>query len=155
MMVVYKIISTCLGIGYIKKGGGTVAAIFTCIVWFLCSIAFHSSGNNIFIEILIILFLSILGIYTGNKLEKLWGKDSYRIVLDEVVGMLITLIGAPANWKCIFLGLLFFRVFDIAKPLYIRKLEKIPGGWGVMLDDIVAGIYALIVLQIVLTLFAI
>jgi phosphatidylglycerophosphatase A len=71
------------------------------------------------------------------------------VVADEVVGQWITLIGAPANWAFALIGLILFRLFDITKPTPVREIERLPGGWGIMLDDVGAGIYALVVVQIV------
>jgi phosphatidylglycerophosphatase A len=73
-------------------------------------------------------------------------------VIDEVAGMCISLLWIPATPLNIFIGLVLFRFFDILKPLFIRKLEALPGGWGVMFDDVLAGIYANIILQIFIRL---
>ncbi len=78
-----------------------------------------------------------------------WGEDPSCVVADEMVGMWLTLVGLPLTLGNIGLGFLLFRFFDIAKPLGIRRLEKIPGGWGVVLDDVLAGVYANVVLQII------
>lgn len=77
-----------------------------------------------------------------------WGEDPSHVVADEMVGMWLTLVGNPLTWGNLGLGFLLFRFFDIAKPLGVRRLEKIPGGWGVVLDDVLAGVYASILLQI-------
>jgi len=77
-----------------------------------------------------------------------WGEDPSHVVADEMVGMWLTLVGNPLTWSNLGLGFLLFRFFDIAKPLGVRRLEKIPGGWGVVLDDVLAGVYANILLQI-------
>jgi phosphatidylglycerophosphatase A len=73
------------------------------------------------------------------------------VVIDEVAGMLITLIFIPITLKCVLTGLVLFRFFDITKPLFIRKMESLPKGWGVMADDVLAGIYAHIVLTIIVS----
>jgi phosphatidylglycerophosphatase A len=69
-------------------------------------------------------------------------------VIDEVAGMCISVLFIPLTWVTIAVAFILFRAFDILKPLYIRRLEAVPGGWGVMLDDLAAGIYANIVMQI-------
>ena len=71
------------------------------------------------------------------------------MVIDEVVGVWISLFWLPLTWQHLLIGFCLFRLFDIWKPLGIRQLEKIPNGWGVMLDDVAAGIYANICLQII------
>jgi phosphatidylglycerophosphatase A len=80
-----------------------------------------------------------LGVRSAGKWKPEWGKDSYRVVIDEVAGMCLTLLFVPVRWPYLLIGLLLFRFFDIAKPLYIRKMEHLNGGWGVMMDDVLAG----------------
>jgi phosphatidylglycerophosphatase A len=85
----------------------------------------------------------------GKVAESMWGKDSNKIVIDEVAGMMITLLFIPVQFKFVLAGLVLFRFFDIAKPLFIKKMELLPEGWGVMADDVLAGLYANILLQII------
>lgn len=148
-MLFHKISATVFGIGYVGKGGGTVAAIFCCICWYL---AWHGNNHAIF-AIFITAAITALGIWSGNKVEPLWGKDHSRVVIDEVAGQAIALLFIPVTVKYLIASLVLFRLFDIAKPLLIRKLEALPGGWGVMADDVLAGIYANIVLQMVIFIF--
>jgi phosphatidylglycerophosphatase A len=145
MLQLHKQIASVLGIGYIK-GGGTFAAIAYCIIWFLLPAGFSNSYWQVAVTFLIIL----LGTWSANQVEKDWGKDSSRVVMDEVAGMAITLLYAPHTLLCLIIGLVLFRLFDIVKPFGIRRMEKLPGGVGVMADDILSGIYALIVLRIVI-----
>jgi phosphatidylglycerophosphatase A len=148
-MLFHKLLATSLGIGYIGKGAGTAAAIFTALVWFGIS----TLGFNGFFPALAATFMIIaFGIWSGNVVEPLWGKDHNRVVIDEVAGMCISLLWIPATPLNILIGLILFRFFDILKPLFIRKLEALPGGWGVMFDDVLAGIYANIILQIFIRL---
>ncbi|HEY0298606.1 MAG TPA: phosphatidylglycerophosphatase A [Arachidicoccus sp.] len=148
-----KIISTFLGVGYIKKGGGTVAAAITAFLWYWIATAMGFGGrNDILFQCTVITVVFFLGVWGGDKVEKIWGKDSYRVVLDEVLGMCISLFLIPVKWQTVLAALVLFRIFDIAKPFYIRRMENFPGGWGVMLDDVLAGVYANIVLLMVLAL---
>ena len=98
---------------------------------------------------MILLFL-YLGVIATDHLEKEWGKDPSKVVMDEVIGVWIALLFVPVTWVNLLLAFALFRLFDIWKPLFIRKLEAIKGGWGVMLDDVLAGVYANIVLQVIL-----
>lgn len=139
----HKVISSVFGIGYIGKGGGTVAAIAACIAWYFL----HAGGYTVMQQVIISLVICLVGIWSGNVVEKDWGKDNKKVVIDEVAGMCIALIAVPGSYAGIIAALILFRFFDIAKPLYIRATEKLPGGWGVMMDDIVAGIYANLILQ--------
>jgi phosphatidylglycerophosphatase A len=77
-------------------------------------------------------------------------KDPQFVVIDEVAGQLVTLIGAPVAWKSLSLGLILFRGFDIVKPPPVRFLERLPEGTGIVVDDLAAGLYALAVMQAVL-----
>jgi phosphatidylglycerophosphatase A len=142
----HRLITTCLGIGYIPKGGGTFAAIATCLCWYFARLGKDQYGPGPVIATFLIL---VLGVWSANNMESEWGEDSPKIVIDEVAGMCLTLLFIPVRWPYILCGLLLFRFFDIAKPLYIRKMESIPGGWGVMMDDVLAGIYSNLILQVI------
>ena len=150
MLKLHKLVSTSLGIGYIGKGGGTVAAVAVCLC--LYAIPQAGGGQLVFWLPIITLALTVLGVWSANEVEPHWGKDDKKVVIDEVAGMLITMLFIPVSLSTLLAGLVLFRFFDIVKPLYIRRLEKVRGGLGVMLDDVVAGVYANIVLQILLYL---
>ncbi|MEO0102706.1 MAG: phosphatidylglycerophosphatase A [candidate division WOR-3 bacterium] len=99
------------------------------------------------------IFLFFLGVYIATDLEKIWGKDARRITIDEVLGILVTfLFIAPINPKTILLGFLLFRFFDIVKLPFIKNSQRIRGGWGVMIDDLLAGILSNVALQILILL---
>ncbi len=146
MVLIHRLISTCLGIGYTPKGGGTVAAVVCCIAWYF---AWAGGNDHFWAQVLTVGVIFIIGVYSSGKMEVFWGKDSYRVVIDEVAGMGLTLLFVPVRWQYVAVGLVLFRFFDIAKPLGIRKMEQISGGWGVMMDDMLAGLYANLLLQIV------
>jgi phosphatidylglycerophosphatase A len=146
MIRVHKIIASIFGIGYIRKGGGTVAAAFAVLIWWYL----FRNGTDWLMPVLLTVIVTVIGIIAGNIVEKDWGKDSYRVVIDEVAGMFISLLFIPVETKWVLIAFILFRFFDIAKPLFIRNMERFKGGWGVMLDDIVAGIYANIVLQLII-----
>jgi phosphatidylglycerophosphatase A len=145
-MLFHKLTATVFGIGYIGKGAGTVAAIFCSICWYMAW-AGNYPGH---IALIITAIITALGIWSGNKVEPLWGKDHGRVVIDEVAGMCISLLFIPVTINYVVAALVLFRFFDIVKPLYIRKMEALPGGLGVMMDDVLAGVYANIVLQVFL-----
>ncbi|HSU49755.1 MAG TPA: phosphatidylglycerophosphatase A, partial [Segetibacter sp.] len=91
-----------------------------------------------------------LGVWSGNVVDAFWGKDSSKVVIDEVAGMMVSLLFIPIVLKYVLAGLVLFRIFDIAKPLFIKRMEALPKGWGVMGDDVVAGVYANLLLQVIL-----
>ncbi|HTI61342.1 phosphatidylglycerophosphatase A [Mucilaginibacter sp.] len=145
-MQFHKLVSTCLGIGYIGKGAGTVAAIATCICWYFA----WAGGYHSTLSVIITVAVTFLGVWSSGIVATIWGKDPSRVVVDEAAGMCISLLFLPPNLKYIGAGLVLFRFFDIVKPLFINKMEKLPGGWGIMFDDVLAGVYANIILQAVL-----
>ncbi|RVU01231.1 phosphatidylglycerophosphatase A [Mucilaginibacter limnophilus] len=142
-----KLIASIFGIGYIKGGGTIAAAVTSIIIYFLWK---YPIWQHPLPFTLLGIAITLIGVYVGNKVEPFWGKDSYRVVIDEVAGMWVTMILAPANWHFLVAGFVLFRLFDIWKPLYIKRTEALPGGWGVMMDDVVAGIYANVVLQLII-----
>ena len=145
-MKFYKIVASVFGIGYVGKGGGTIAAIFYCIIWLLLPAGY----TNTFWQVIITIFIILIGIWCSNHVDSVWGKDSSKVVIDEVAGIAISLLYVPKNFYFLVLALILFRFFDIVKPLGIKKLENLPRGWGVMADDILAGIYALLIIQLLL-----
>ncbi|MVT43296.1 phosphatidylglycerophosphatase A [Chitinophaga oryziterrae] len=146
MIRIHKMMATSLGIGYIGKGGGTVAAAVAALCWYLVLAGQHQPGYG---PLIFTIAITLLGVWSGNEVEPYWGKDDKKVVIDEVAGMCISLLFLPVNWKYVLAGLVLFRFFDIRKPLLIRKLEVLPGGWGVMFDDVLAGIYSNLILQVV------
>jgi len=149
-MQFHKLFSTSLGIGYIGKGGGTVAAVFCCICWYL---AWHGSlPPPLLLSVIITIVITGLGVWSSGIVEKIWGKDPSRVVIDEVAGMCIGLLFIPVELKYIIAGLVLFRFFDIVKPLLIRKMELLPAGWGIMMDDVLSGVYTNILLSAVVWL---
>jgi len=136
--------STVLKIGYLPIAPGTWGSLAAVVIWFLI---IESTSTITFITAIIIIF--ILGVYTSSITERhLAQKDPSIIVIDEWVGQWIALLFVP---KSLLLGLVafaLFRLFDIWKPYPIKALDKMPSGWGIMLDDVLAGAYALLVLSV-------
>ncbi|MGN6639944.1 MAG: phosphatidylglycerophosphatase A family protein [Mucilaginibacter sp.] len=146
-MQFHKLTSTCLGIGYIGKGAGTVAAVATCVCWYL---AWAGGFPPFLISIIITIAITLLGIWSSGIVSKIWGHDPSKVVIDEAAGMCISLLFVPVYLKYVISALILFRFFDIIKPLLIKKMEKLPAGWGIMFDDVLSGVYANILLQAVL-----
>jgi phosphatidylglycerophosphatase A len=141
------------GVGWLPVAPGTWGATVALLPLFF----FTKMGPLVFstslpiftlvLTVLIVIFTWI-GVKAADYLHDEWGDDPKQIVIDEMVGVWIAILGLPLTVPNLIIGFILFRFFDIAKPLGIRKLEKIKGGWGVMLDDVLAGVYANIVLQI-------
>ncbi len=135
-----KLIATVFGAGLLPIAPGTWgAAVGAAVLLFFQGF----DEKKVFVPLFfVVVFLSWLGALIAENLEKTWGEDPKKFVLDEFVGVLATLLTHALTWQNIALGFVFFRFFDIAKPLGIRKFEKIGGGWAVMADDLAAAFWA-------------
>jgi len=97
--------------------------------------------------------VAIIGIPAATRVSRASGlKDPQFVVIDEVVGQLITMIAVPVSWKSLVVGFILFRGFDIVKPPPVRQLERLREGLGIVIDDVGAGLYALAVMQVLLHL---
>lgn len=124
--------------GYAPVAPGTVGSAVALPLWFLLRI----SGST-WAEPAAILLLFLAGVWSARVAERETGVDDPGIVvIDEVVGMLISLLWLPMTWQVALAGFLFFRVYDILKPFPAGRLERLRQGWGVMADDAAAGVYA-------------
>jgi phosphatidylglycerophosphatase A len=146
------VIATAGGAGFSPKAPGTAGSVVGVLIYLLIE-ALHAGAYYPHA----IIFLFIVGIWASSRVERLWGHDAQRIVIDEVVGQMITFGIAAGRYQLsafyIFLGLVLFRVFDIAKPFPIRRLERFRVGLGVMADDVGAGLLALAVLTLIRRIF--
>jgi phosphatidylglycerophosphatase A len=105
------------------------------------------------IQLIAIALVVIAGTWSAGVAERHFGKhDPGQVVIDEVAGMLITLFLNPAGWFSAAVGFLLFRAADIVKPFPARRFERLPGGLGIMADDVMAGIYANLALRVILAL---
>jgi phosphatidylglycerophosphatase A len=131
-----KLICTLFFAGYFPFAPGTLGSLITfVIIWFFIPSFFY-----ILLPVSIGLFF--ISIWSATKGEEIFGKDAKQIVIDEVTGMTISLLFVPKEIKWYLIAFFLFRLFDIIKPPPARGMEKLKGGWGVTLDDVVAGIYA-------------
>jgi phosphatidylglycerophosphatase A len=144
------LVATFLGVGRLHPGPGTWGSATTVLLW--AGLAqFLRPGLRIPVAIVLAILVIGIGIPAATQVSRASGrKDPQFVVIDEVAGQLIALIGAPLGWKTFLCGFLLFRVFDILKPPPIRQLERLPEGTGIVLDDVAAGLYALAILQILL-----
>jgi len=143
-------ISTLFGIGYLKPGPGTWGSAVTVMLWAFAARAI-SPHLRTPIAIAIALFVVMVGIPAATQVSRANNKkDPQFVVIDEVAGQLIALIAVPLAWKTFLAGFILFRVFDILKPPPVRQLERLPEGTGIVLDDVAAGLYALLVMQLLL-----
>ncbi len=140
------ILATGMGIGYTPKAPGTAGSILAILIYLL----FPSIQAFLVFTII----LTAISFYIAGKAEKILGeKDCQKIVLDEIVGMSIALLFIPNQWLHIVIVFILFRLFDITKIFPAKKIEKLGGGIGVIGDDILAGVYTNIIIQIIIIIF--
>jgi len=137
------IIATCLGCGYFPKTPGTFASLIAVLLYWFIPVE-----SLTLLMIVIVLF--VIGVPTATAIERIEGKDPGKIVIDEFVGQFLTLVFIPFTGMNIILGFVLFRIFDIWKPYPINKSQNLPYGWGVMIDDVLAAIYANVVLRLII-----
>lgn len=139
-------IATVCGIGYVPVAPGTFGSAAGLLLWMVLP------GSAI-VHAAVIVALLVLGSIAGNAAERHFRRtDPRQVILDEVMGMLITLFLNPVGLKGAFVGFLFFRAIDVIKPYPANRLERLPGGIGVMADDAMAAIYANLALRATLAL---
>ena len=143
-----KFLATFFGIGLFPTAPGTLASAVAALVFMF---ALHGLAWPLYLLLLALLFLAGTAASAVHAAE-LGNPDPGRIVIDEVCGQLLALAFLPAAWVPVTVSFVLFRIFDIIKPWPIRRLEKLPGGWGIMVDDIGAGLAAAALSRLVLLL---
>jgi phosphatidylglycerophosphatase A len=140
-----SLLATGFGVGYSPVAPGTLGTLIAIPVYY-----FLSAIPSPIYEITLIGFF-FLSVWISENAEIFFGKkDDQRIVIDEMMGFLITMLWVPKATHFIAIGFFLFRLFDILKPFPIRRLEKrLKGGYGVVLDDVMAGVYANIILHLI------
>ncbi len=138
-------VGTFFGAGFLRPGPGTYGSIAALVLWFATIHATHATAQTQAIATAVTaIAVTLIGIPAATIVARESGRDDPgHVVIDEVAGQLIALIAIPADWKHALLALVLFRFFDILKPPPIRRLERLHGGLGIMLDDVAAGLFAL------------
>ncbi len=141
----FLVLATGFGVGYSPVAPGTLGTLIAIPVYY-----FLSNISSPIYEITLIGFF-FLSVWISENAEIFFGKkDDQRIVIDEMIGFLITMLWVPKTILFVTIGFFLFRLFDILKPFPIRRLERgLKGGFGVVLDDVIAGVYANIILHLV------
>jgi phosphatidylglycerophosphatase A len=143
--------ATFFGVGLLPGGPGTWASLGTAVIWYFAARAAHLDSAGLIVSTLVAAaVVTLIGIPAATVVEKESGKqDPGHVVIDEVAGQLIALLFIPVEAWHALLALALFRFFDILKPPPVRQLERLHGGLGIMMDDVAAGFYALLVSLIV------
>jgi phosphatidylglycerophosphatase A len=141
-------LATGFGSGLAPYAPGTAGTLVGALICLLCIPMPWT------LRLFFVLVLLALSLYVSQKAEELYQKkDDQRIVIDEIIGIQITMLPVAINVLSLCAGFVLFRIFDILKPFPVRNLQGLPGGWGVVADDVAAGIYAAIVLWLLIYLF--
>jgi phosphatidylglycerophosphatase A len=144
------VVATFFGIGRLKPGPGTWASVATTLLWFVVSSYLWPEQRTV-ATIAAAAFVTLIGIPAATRFARASGLDDPQpVVIDEVAGQLVALIAVPLAWQTFLAGLILFRVFDIWKPFPIRRLERLPEGTGIVVDDLGAGLYALVIMHLLL-----
>ncbi|MEA3500882.1 MAG: phosphatidylglycerophosphatase A [Candidatus Marinimicrobia bacterium] len=141
---VSRFFTTFFYVGYFPKAPGTFASILAAVLIFVLP------NISTWLQGIIIILLLIIGKFTSAYLEKTLNiEDPGYIVIDEVLGMWIAVFALPRLVSVIIIGFVLFRIFDIWKPWVIDDIQSVKNGWGVMLDDLLAGSFALLINYII------
>ena len=143
-------IATCAGVGYSPVAPGTAGSVVgVVLVAALGRVPLARPWLWVLLASLA-LAIFIVGVWSAGGAEKFFGRvDPRYVVIDEVVGQMLTFLARPdASWKWLLAGFVLFRVFDVVKPFPARRAERLAGGWGIMMDDVAAGAYSMVVLLI-------
>ena len=142
-------IATAGGVGFFPIAPGTAGSAAGLALWWVT----RTGGATPAVELAVVAALLAVGAWAATEAERALGTtDPGPVVVDEVMGMYLTMAGAPPTWEAALVGFVLFRVFDVVKPPPARRLERVPAGWGIMLDDLAAGVYAWAGLQLCLAL---
>ncbi len=139
--IITLLIATGFGIGFIPLAPATFACLLCLPVWF-----FLKSQVTAYLLVTVLLFF--LGVLTAHALSRIMGKDPRAVVVDEYACFLLPLYFTPVRLLPLVITFVLFRIFDVIKPFPLRRLEKIPGGWGIMLDDLGAAVYTTLVILV-------
>jgi phosphatidylglycerophosphatase A len=144
-------VATFFGTGYGKPGPGTWGSVAAVLLWDAFAFTLHPTALTLALSLTLgIIVATVLGIPAATIVERESGRtDPGFVVIDEVIGQWIALLGCPFDWRHGLIALVLFRLFDITKPFPVRRLERLPGGWGIIFDDVAAGLYALGVASLV------
>ncbi|MBV5304212.1 MAG: phosphatidylglycerophosphatase A [Chlorobium sp.] len=143
-----KILSTCFGIGYFPVAPGTVTSIVAVICYYFIPILQQPP-----LLLSLVALCTVVGVWSGTLMEEECGEDPSIVTIDELAGQWLALAFLPDGWLPAVLSLAFFRYFDIAKPGPVDAAQRFPGGWGIMADDLLAGLFANLAVRGILVLF--
>ena len=143
-----KVVATAFGSGYSPVAPGTAGSLVGLALFV------PLAGRSLPVQLAAVAIVTVVGALAGGRVAKILGlEDPGLVVVDEVAGQWVTLLALPFTPVIAVAGFLLFRVMDIVKPWPARDLENLPGGWGIMADDLAAGVYAHLVLRVGLAIW--
>ena len=144
-----KLIGSGFYTGYVPIASGTFGSLVAIVIYIIPGF----ERLEIIIPAIILLFS--YGLFVSSKFEKVYGKDPSQCTVDEVVGTWIALIALPKSFLIVFTTFLIWRVLDIIKPFPARTSEKLPGGFGIMIDDVISGFYTVVIVHLFVYIFGV
>jgi len=140
-MTLWRFAATFFYLGKLPIAPGTWGSMGALILWFFLPVT-----TSVHLSVILILF--VLGVYSSQQVAKyMQVHDPSEVVIDEAVGMGISLFMLPHSYGLYLLAFIVFRIFDILKPSFIYQVQNLPGGWGIMLDDVLAGLFTLAIVS--------
>jgi phosphatidylglycerophosphatase A len=144
-----KLIGSGFFTGYIPVASGTFGSLVAIFIYLIPGF----EQLHIILPAIVILFT--FGVYVSSKFEKVYGKDPSQCTVDEVVGTWISLIAVPKSVLLILTSFFIWRALDIIKPFPAQISENLPGGWGIMIDDVISGFYSVILVHLIVYIFGV
>ena len=142
----WQFAATFFYLGKLPFAPGTWGSLGALILWVFLPISYP-------LQLIIIIILFSIGVISSKKMSlELDNNDPSEVVIDEAVGMCIALFMLPHSLAIYIMAFILFRIFDVFKPSFIYRVQNLPGGWGIMLDDVLAGIFAWLICQGLLTI---
>ena len=145
-----KFFATLFGVGYIPKAPGTAGSLVALIVYLLLP---GSIFISVFPGLAALIIITLMAVKVSGAAERVMDHDDSRIVLDEFVGFFFAVLFLPKILVLAVIAFILFRVLDIFKPVPVNLVQKLTGGWGVVADDVLAGIITNLLLQITIRIF--
>lgn len=144
-----KIIGSGFYTGYISVASGTFGSLIGLLIYFI------PGFEKLWVILPSTVILFFYGVYVSTKFENIYGKDPAECTVDEIVGTWIALIALPKTILISITSFLIWRILDIIKPFPARNSENLSSGWGIMMDDVISGVYALIIVHFIVYLFGV
>jgi phosphatidylglycerophosphatase A len=149
---IWTFLGTFFGVGFIPKAPGTFGSLAAYGIYLLLPSICFEPINRLWYLLALAAF-SLIAVLISDRSERTLGHDAGAIVVDEVAGYFLSVAFLPKTWLVGLYAFVLFRVFDIAKPFPISRSQRLKGGWGVVIDDLLAGVYAIILLLIINSIY--